>query len=302
MERQIIDQGYDNLLQVDYVLYKSTLAEAKKWVRSWYEGYDLTEFDSQSSNEFKREKEILESKKAAIACNLLFACKEGDRYYLLDGFNRLLTDYAEVDGDAPVLLKVITSPMQPNKVMSLMLRFNLWKLSTTGTWHCANIDLFFDRGLKLLLKSMFNVSFYSFDNYHTRERGRRDMNVIQNYFTNETKDYGVHPKSYSSLCLLFDNKRIVDDIKEIVAANNYLNEPFSRCNFFVDGFANYLSELRISGDMEHYTFDHFLEMLYADKKFFTKLQGMSNTDVTRKNVYAWFRKELIKSTNLLEIQ
>jgi len=288
---KVLEHSYDCLLKVDYTLYKTTLSEAQKWVRSWYDGYDLTEFDSQAKNKYRKEGIILESKKAALACNLIYAIKIEDKYFLLDGFNRLLTDYAELDGNAPVLIKVITNKLQPNHIMSLMLRFNLWKLSTNGTRAGASIDLFFDRGLRLLLKSMFDITFYVSDDFSTRVRNRGDINVVRNYLKHETENYGVHDTPYQHLNLLFQNERVIDDIREIISANNYLNEPFPRYDYFVDGFANYLSELRIKGDTECYTLDYFLNKLYDDKAFFKKLQGMSKTDVTRKNVYVFFRKQ-----------
>lgn len=89
---------------------------------------------------------------------------------------------------------------------------------------------------------------------------------------------------------LFSRKNVINDIKEIIKNNDYyLTQPFKNYNKFLEGFCLYLSYLRLKGDEDEHKFETYLNKLYENKSFFKKLQGMSGTDSTRKNIFKFFR-------------
>ena len=100
-----IDSGYDNVLGSNYELCKSTLLEFKELAKSWYPNTDFKKFDKRFVRD-EYEASLVEMKKAGLSSNYFYAYKENDQYFLLDGFNRLFTDYGKLDFDCPVYIKI----------------------------------------------------------------------------------------------------------------------------------------------------------------------------------------------------
>jgi len=285
-----IDEGYDNLLKSNYELHSSTLQELKVLAKSWYD-VDLSDFDSRSvrSNE---ENTLTEMKKSGLMCNYFFAYKEGDKYYLLDGFNRLFTDYGNIEFDCPVYIKIITDNLKDHELMHVLFRLNMWKLQERGFMR-LDVSNFLDRGFRLFINEKFGISLYSYPDqgYKSRTKENSDFSVLREYFKNESEM--THDFSYglAGTSLLFSNEKIVEDFREIVKCNDYmLPLPFNHYDTFLEGFIRFVSWRRVNGDIREYKFDTYLELLKGDNKFFGKLQKMSWTDSTRKNVYKWFRE------------
>jgi len=284
----LIHTGYDTILKSNYELYSIQLSDLKVLARSWYGDLDLKEFDDRHIRS-TNDNALVQMKLTGIVSNYFFAYREDDRYYLMDGFNRLFTDYGQTDIDTPVYLKVLTDSLKDHWLMYIMFMFNMWKLKTNAYHHRFNIVDFMDRGFRLFLYSKFNIKFDQYNDYHTRKRKNQDLHELDRYFRKENHDYGLHEYEYNELGIIFSNVRIVDDIREIVEINNYLEEPFKHYEAFFRGFMYYVSERRVNGDVREYKFQTYVDLLLKDKKFHKKLQGMSWTDSTRKNICKFYR-------------
>ena len=284
-----IDEGFDNLLNSKYELYSVLLSELKTLAKSWYNGININEFDERFVCE-SDEKNFITMKKAGNICNYFFAYKEGDRYFLMDGFNRLFTPYGENNKDCIVYLKILVDKLEDYELMSSMLYLNLWKLNDKHREF--KIKEFLDRGMRLFLYSKFNINFYNRDrnsDYKDRKRYDDDYNIIDYYFIDERDFCGDFKHTYENVVRLLSHKNVINDIKEILKCNDYLNMEFKNYDRYLHGFIMFLSWKRVSGDDGEYKFETYLNKLYEDKKFFKKLQGMSWTDSTRKCVYNFYR-------------
>jgi hypothetical protein len=286
-----IDSSSDNILNVNYDFFKCNLSDLKILAKSWYEGIDIKSFDKRWVLE-KDEPNLSEMKKSGLICNLFFAYIEDDKYYLLDGFNRLFTDYGAIQEDTIVYLKVITTKLSDHQLMETMYRLNMWKLyESNRSFGGFKIDTFFDRGFRLLLHCKFGIDFYSYTNveYDKRTRANNDLDLVDQYFVSES-DYSASFKtSYEGVNILMSQPNILNDIKSIVKGNDCLKQPFNNYFMFLEGYARYLAYLRYMDNSETYDFDYFLDKLYANKSFFKKLVGMSGNDSTRKNIYNFYR-------------
>ncbi len=283
-----IDNDFDQIFKVNYELHKSTLNEFKELAKSWYD-FDLTKFDDRNDYRID-EKVVIETKRAGLLSNYIYVYKEGDKYYLIDGFNRIFTDYSLLDENPTLYIKVITDKLEDNHLMWIMFNLNMWKLSGRGSEY--RINYFFDRGLKLLLFSKFGIELYKFDrkNYSDRQYNKEDIYILDYYFKNERESVDYFKFDLDETSKLFSNKQIINNIKQIVKINKYRVELFNNYDMFINGFVMFLSRMRVSGDSSEYVFKDFLEKLYADKKFYKKLITMSGNDSTRKNIYNFYKK------------
>jgi hypothetical protein len=279
-----IDSGFDNILNSNYELYSIRLFDLKTLAKSWY-NVKFKEFD----NRYVRRDydcDFLEMKRSGIICNYFFAYREDDKYFILDGFNRLFTDYGVINVDTVVYLKILTDKLPDNQLMSIAFSLNMWKLQK-HVMRNFSVDQFFDRGLRLFLYSKFNITL-DIKNSDNRKRYCSDVKVLEKYFQFETEEY-CGDLSLSELKLLFSHENIINDIKNIIESNDYLVMPFAHYDTFLEGFVMFLSWKRIHGDNSDYKFKTYLELLYKDTKFFKKLVNMSSNDSTRKNVYRFYR-------------
>jgi hypothetical protein len=287
-----IDSGYDTLLEANYELHKSTLSELKTTVKSWYPNTDFTEFDNRFIRD-SSEPSFTEMKKAGLSATYFYAYKEDEKYFLLDGFNRLLTDYGKLDLDCTIYIKVITDKLEDHKLMGIMFRLNMWKLQGNGHWDLKP-DQFFDRGFRLLLHKKFGIDIYFYTNteYDNRKRDKEDMSVLK-YYTRKDQDFcDAFAFSLADFKKLFSNPNIINDLKDLIKANDYRIAPFRNYEMFIQGFARFLSWRRVNGDDGEHKFEAYLAKLKENKSFFKKLGGMSGTDSTRINIYKFFRNEL----------
>lgn len=283
-----IDSSHCPIIECNFDLYKSSLLELKELAKSWYKHEDFSKFD----NRYVRDREeghFKEMKKSGLMCNYFFAYEEDGKRYLLDGFNRLFTDYGDISslGDIPVYLKVITDKLEDHELMAVMFRLNMWKLQERG-FGGFRTEEFLDRGFRLLLKEKFNIELS--DKYGPdHKRKNSDFHFLRNYFINESESCGDYTFGLYGTSKLFSHKNVINDFREILSLNTY-EEPFKNYRRFVEGFVMFLAYRRvIVGDDSEIKFKTYLDKLEADKKFFNKLQGMSWTDSTRKNVYKFFR-------------
>jgi hypothetical protein len=244
-------------------------------------------------------------KRTGIISNYFFAYRENGKYYLMDGFNRLFTDYGNIDINCTVYLKVLIDKLEDNQLMSAMFNLNMWKLKT-NLWG-FEINDFFDRGFRLFIFSKFGIFFYHYNDdfdvltgkrYYVRERYKDDIDVLDYYFRNEWEMSDSSKHTFETLAKLFSQKNIVVDIREIVESNNYKEKPFNNYDMFLNGFIMYLSLRRALGDGGEYKFQTYLNKLYEDKKFFKKLQDMCGNDSTRKNIYNFYREKKENTSNL----
>jgi len=284
-----IDEGFDEIIKCNYELYSVKLFELKELAKSWYKDINFNDFDNRFIGDNDSNK-LIQMKKTGILCNYFFAYKEDNIYHLLDGFNRLFTDYGHINVDTTVYLKVLVGELKDNHLMSIMFMLNTWKLQTQGV-HSFRITNFLDRGFRLFLYSKFDIKLYDYTNidYYDRIRNDKDIDVLEKYFIREREYSDMFKYELDDLAILFYNKNIINDFKEIIKSNDYLTEPFNNYNKFLYGFIMWISHKRIKGDNSEYKFQTYLNKLYQDKKFFKKLQGMSGTDSTRKNIYKFFR-------------
>lgn len=295
-----IDKGFDSVVESDYILYALPYSKLQEIAKLWYgPNFDFSNFDNRHIRGEYDEAQVIEMKKTGLLCNLFFAYVEDDKYYLLDGFNRLFTNYAEINLDQIVYLKVLTSKLEDHQLMSTMFKLNLWKLYSSGYTHSGfRINDFLDRGFKLLLKSKFDIEFYKFpdyknnaDWYEKRTHDKEDLDVLEHYFVHESEMTADFKYSYHHVGRLLSNPNVINDFRNIIKANDYKEKPFNNYHLFLNGYMYYLSLMRLKGDDRNiFTLDYFLEKLYADEKFFKKLQGMSGNDSTRKNIYKFFRE------------
>jgi hypothetical protein len=290
----LLETSFDTVLKADYELYSVKLSELKQLALSWYEGIDLKAFDGRHLFARDLQNETRQMKLSGVVCNFFFAYKENSKFYLMDGFNRLFTDYGDIGSDPTVYIKVIVSELKDHDLMLTMYRLNMWKLSTSG--HTSNgfsIQDYFDRGFRLFLYSKFGIILYEMptggEEYHTRRRSKSDVNIIDHYFRRESEISDSYKTSYSGVRILMGNENIINDLKALIDGNDYLEKPFNNYGMFLRGFAMYLGYLRYEGNNKPYRFEYFLDKLYADKSFFKKLQGMSGTDSTRKNIFHFYR-------------
>jgi hypothetical protein len=285
----VIDKGYDPLLKANYSLASISFNDLKDLAKSWYKDIDLSKFDQRHLRE-DYEYKFKVMKRAGLMSNFFYAYLEDGKYYLMDGFNRLFTDYGSLDHNPTVYLKIITDKLEDHQLMSIMFQLNLWKLFSTNSVTKFDVYDFLDRGFRLFLNSKFGIEFYYHKDYHARTRNIDDIRVIDYYFVREHDFCGYFKLKYDLIFILMNNVQTINDFKEIIKANDYLTEPFKNYDMFLNGYAMYISEQRVKGDINKYEFDTFLKKLQEDKKFFKKLQGMSRTDSTRKNIYHFFRE------------
>lgn len=289
---KLVDSGYDKLLWSNYELHSSTLKELKEFAMSWYDGIDLSNFDERKDYGSREEYNFIEMKRSGLTSNYFFAYRDqGGKYYLMDGFNRLFTEYGNLgDLDSPVYLKVITDNLEDWKLMHIMFRLNMWKLQGSGHWS-FDVNDFFDRGFRLFLYKKFGIELYTYNNsnWEKRKRDRKDFEILNMYFRSEWIESDAFPHRLSELSILMSREKIVEDIKGILKINNYRSEPFNNYRTFVDVFVVFLSARRVEGDMGDYKFENYLKALKNDEKFFKKFQKMAGTDSTRKNAYTWIR-------------
>lgn len=293
---KLLEQNFDNILKCDFELYSINFFELRNLAKSWYKEEDLTAFDNrlQYVNDVdKVDVGVKLCKQSGVLSNLFYAYKEGNRYYLLDGFNRLLSDWSCLEKDTVVYLKVITTELKDSQLMYLMFNLNLWKLYNKGYGGFYLTD-FLDRGFRLLLKTKFNIELYNYKDYSTRVRNKRDLDLLEKYFKNEQEYSDSFSYSYVETALLFNNTLIIEDFKELISSNNYLEEPFEHYDMFLYGFAMFLSRQRLKQDLTVYRFSDFVEKLKTDSKFFKKLCGMSGNESTRKNIYAFYNKHYVR--------
>lgn len=292
-QMKLLESSYDMILKADYDLWSGKLSELKQLALSWYEGVEIKDFDGRlryPTHIDSDQNDIREMKSSGIVCNFFFAYKESGRFYLMDGFNRLFTDYVDIGADQTVYLKVITTELADHKLMLAMYRLNMWKLSNSSySYGGFQVMDFFDRGFKLLLYSKFGITLYVRGDYDKRTRSDDDIYVLDYYFRNENETTGDFKTSYEGVKILMGHENVINDLKAIIDGNNYLKNPFGNYHLFLKGFAMYLAFLRFCGNNTPYRFDYFLEKLYADKAFFKKLQGMSGNDSTRKNIFHFYR-------------
>ena len=198
--------------------------------------------------------------------------------------------------DTIVYLKLIVSPLEEHKIMSIMFYLNMWKLA--GDKSRFNTHDFFDRGMRLLLQKKFGIYVYTYfshaDSYNKRTRDNRDFDMLDKYFCDEKEWVGYFKYGYGDVKKLMSNKRIVDDLRQIVKENSFREKPFPHYDTFLEGFIMFLSRRRVEGNEEDIKFETYLEYLKADK-FFKKLQKMSWTDSTRKAVFRFYHQfEMVK--------
>lgn len=283
-----IDTEFDSILKVNYDLCKSTLNDFKELVKSWYD-FDITKLDNRIDYRID-EKVVLSNKKSGLLSNYIYVYKEDDKYYIIDGFNRVLTDYALLEENPTIYIKVITDKLEEHELMWIMFNLNMWKLYGRDSQYY--IKDFFDRGLKLLLLSKFGIDLYKNDNesYLDRKYNKSDIDVLDYYFRNERESVDYFKFDLDDVSKLFSNKQIVNDLKQIVKINKYKDELFNNYDMFINGFIMFLARKRVSGDSSEYDFNDFLNKLYDDKKFYKKLITMSGNDSTRKNIFNFFEK------------
>lgn len=296
-----IDSGYDVLLKSNFELYKVKFKELQETAKSWYaKDTNFRSFDERSVH--SNENALLVGKVSGLINNLIFAYKEDDKFYLMDGFNRLFTEYSQLDLDVDVYLKVLTTKLENHQLMRCMFYFNLWKLSNNNYGNEFKVQTFFDRGMRLFLYEKFNIDFYIHrpewqheeiyanlsEHNASRPYSEEDLTLLDYYFRKcfELADY--FKLDYDDVFRLFSQERIIDDIQEIIAENKYKEKPFPNYHLFFRGFIMFLSKQRIKGDTSEQKFQTYVNLLKEDKKFFKKLQGMYGNDSTRKNIYHWF--------------
>jgi len=289
---KILETTFDDLMNCNYTLYSVKYFELRDLVRSWYDGYNLKDFDNRYTGNPRYDVDFKVMRKSGLLTNLFYAYKEGNKFYLLDGFNRLLADYGELNKDTTVYIKIIEDKLEDYQLMSLMFNLNLWKLYNKNYGGFELTD-FIDRGFRLFLKSKFNIELYYSDDYHTRIRNVIDIVVLDHYFRNEYEDSDSFKYDYKYVARLFLNKNLILDFKDLLKSNNYLEVPFKNYEMFLEGYARFLSRRRLESDDTPYRFTDFLGLLYKNKIFFNKLQRMSGNDSTRKNIYKFFKRILL---------
>ena len=288
---KIIDSNYDEVLAVNYDLCAIRLSELKSLAKEWYKDFDLDSYDIRNDylldGKVRDEASIVEMKLTGLAVNYFYVYVEDGEYYLLDGYNRLFTKYASLGVDPIVYVRVITDKCTDNKLMSIMFRLNMWKLNKHRIYQLET-DTFFDRGFRLFLNKKFNILLDASSDYNTKVRAESDFRVLDRYFRDEVDYSDSFSYDYENLFKLFSNENIINDFKDFIRANDYMEKPFSNYNYFLNGYIMFVSWRRVIDDNSEYKFDNFLEMLKNDK-FYKKLIGMSYTDSTRKNVFKFFR-------------
>jgi hypothetical protein len=290
---KVIDKSYDELLKVEYYLIAINFKDLKDIVRSWYEGIDFAEFDERAT--LRIQPEFSEMKRAGIICNFFFVYQEGDEHYLLDGFNRLLTDYGEVDVNQTVYVRLITDTLngilKDGDITRIMFHLNTWKLF--GRKDTTKINDYIDRGFRLLLYKKYGITIWKWgrekEDYENKSRYEDDVIVLTKYIKNESEVWDMYVHTLDNLYKLFSNNKSVEDISEILNGNDYKVAPFKNYNRFLRGYAMFLNRVRISGNEDEHKLETYIDILKKDTKFFKKLQGMSGNDHTRKNIYKFFR-------------
>jgi hypothetical protein len=278
---KLVDSSFDEMLGSSYELYAFRFSHLQQEVKSWYIDVDIKAFDNR--NEYLHHGGTRDSiytimKFSGVVSNNFYAYRDQNgKMYLMDGYNRLLTSYGNLPFDTTVYLKVLTSKIPDNKLMSIMFILNMWKLSNSGNGDTTfKVKNYLDRGFRLFMKSVFKL-----------EITKHNMYALDKYFREESiADY--YNYDLDELYILFKSEKVIDDFKEIVRVSNLEEKPFNNFDTFKDGFGRFLSRRRLKGDVSDHKFEDYLDKLKSDK-LFKKLPTMSGNDSTRKNVYEFFR-------------
>lgn len=285
---KLLETNFDEILQCNYNLYSCSYLELQTNIRENYKEYNLKEFDQRHTSNSGCDVDLYLMKQSGLLSNLFYTHKNADKLILLDGFNRLLTDYAIIDKNQIVYIKELIGDVN---LMSVLFNLNLWKLYNKNYGGFSITD-FMDRGFRLFLKTNFHIEFYYWnrdkEDYLERKREKDDIKLIDKYFIHESEMSGSFKYDYKFVDILFKNKYIVDDFKELLDANNYRKEPFNNYDMFLEGYAMFLSFNRIK-DVEIPKFNIFLNKLYLNEKYFNKLKSMCGNDSTRKSIYKFYR-------------
>jgi hypothetical protein len=171
--------------------------------------------------------------------------------------------------------------------MEIMLYLNLWKLHAEYSFKFRTFE-FLDRGMRLFLNKKYGINIYYEKDHNKRLRDESDFYVLDHYFRSESEMSCQYNLEFMDVKKLLSNENIIVDIKEIIKANDYPEKLFNNYDEFVKGFVRFLSRRRLAGDTSKHEFSTYLCFLKRDK-FYNKLQKMSWTDSTRKNVYKFFK-------------
>jgi hypothetical protein len=286
---KLIDEGYDSILDVEYELRSGTMLELKNDFKDYTSGLSLENFDRSSQDKLdEREYKII--KDSAIISNYFYAYRDHTKLFLVDGFSRLFVKQNLIDDNAIVYLKVIKGPITNNKLMRIMTLLNLWKLSS-NTNRETNIKLFFDRGFRLLLFKLYGLTFQKFKCIDSKHHwgDKNDLDIIQWYFIKEFDTTYYHYEFNQTLQLL-TNAKFIDDLTEILKVNSYDLVPFNNFEDFFNGFMTFLARNRLRGNMSEIKFETYLQLLKQDTKYFNALQKMCGNDMTRRNIFKWFKQ------------
>lgn len=285
---KLLDTEYDEVLKSNYELYSVKFSELQKEVKSWYQNIELEDFDKRTEYLANRyENEFIVKKIAAITSNYFYFYRDKNgKLHLMDGYNRLLTNYGKLPFDPIVNVKVLIDNLSDSRLMLIMFILNMWKLSRDGNSQTQfKATNFLDRGFRLFIKSVFDITIDAKHKSKSKSHDN-DMECLERYFSDER--IAVYFKyDFIELYKIFSNEKIIDDFRQIIRINDYVEEPFGNFNEFKNGFIRFLARRRLIGDINEYTFEYFIDKLKTDK-FFKKLPNMSGNDSTRKNVYQFF--------------
>lgn len=309
MKFKVIDKNKDYLTGKEYWLCKTNLRTLVGFIDGRFADVDVNKFNTEwnekkaedksdtkrgenvSIDNWEYERQFSEEKDLQIVfdtatennfISLYFAEVEiykgelkatpDSKFYLLDGFRRLLFDFHhfEKDYNKEVYVKIYDGNTTDRDIMKMMFHFNLWKQPQgLSTW--------MDRGWRLFLYQRLKIELLADVDWDDKTRFISHFSCLSTYMGGSR--YGE--EKYSKKLKLVTSERFYDDIMmidEICKMPSLFREGENRrdkSNSYIRFFIENLKKVRLNGNIQEMKLADFLHFLKVEKNEVYRIDPMS---------------------------
>ena len=279
MKLEVIDTNRDHITNKPYDLYKVNLQELSELIKSKYPKVNFADFNrdhiSHRNPEYDHTDKEMEDNfifNASTENNFISIYSEEGikltgKFYLLDGFRRLLYDFKNVkkDKDKEVYVKVYDKNTTDQDMMKLMFHMNLWKFP-------QGINVWLDRGWRFFIFERLGILVQSEserdDNYNNVGN---HFGLLEDYFRC-TEDYQVMYKMITSE-IFYDDIALFDTIikgKTLIGREGKDKKDSN----FAWSFASYLGRRRAKGKFDKIEYADLIKLIKVKVNDINKIKKM----------------------------